>query len=228
MFDDRKKSLKSPATLSRRAFGIGATAIGLSFQSLALLADSTVDLRLPGGGGERPTTETFPQKGKMILQRTRPALLETPFEVFDQGLLTPNDQFYVRWHWANIPNKVDADAFRLSVRGEVNSTLSLSLRDLLLLPAVDLVAVNQCSGNSRGYFAPRVPGAQWGNGAMSSALWTGVRLKDVLDRAGVKAGAVAVRFNGLDEQVIPEAPDLFDVVLVKAQADAVITQAPPS
>ena len=63
---DRKKSLKSPATLSRRAFGIGATAIGLSFQSLPLLADSTVDLRLPGGGGERPTTETFPQKGKMI------------------------------------------------------------------------------------------------------------------------------------------------------------------
>ena len=165
MFDDQKISLKSSVTLSRRAFGIGATAIGLSFQSQALFADSTVDLRLPGGGGERPITETFPQKGKMILQRTRPPLLETPFEVFDQGLLTPNDQFYVRWHWANIPNKVDADAFRLSVRGEVNSTLSLSLRDLLLLPAVDLVAVNQCSGNSRGIrtACPWSAMGQWSN-----------------------------------------------------------------
>ena len=182
MFDDQKITQKNSATLSRRAFGIGAAAVGLSFQSQAVLAGSTIDLRLPGGGGERPTTETFPQKGKMILQRTRPPLLETPFEVFDQGLLTPNDQFYVRWHWANIPNKVDADTFRLNVHGEVNSQLSLSLRDLLVLPAVDLVAVNQCSGNSRGFFVPRVPGAQWGNGAMSSARWTGVLPKDVLDR----------------------------------------------
>ena len=210
MFDDQTKSLKSPATLSRRALGIGATAMGLSFLSRALLADSTIDLRLPGGGGERPTTETFPQKGKMILQRTRPPLLETPFEVFDQGLLTPNDQFYVRWHWANIPNKVDADAFRLNVRGEVNSTLSLSLRDLLLLPAVDLVAVNQCSGNSRGYFVTACPWSamgQWGN--EQCAHGRACVLKDVLDRAGVKAGAIAVRFNGLDEQVIPEAPDFM-------------------
>jgi len=69
--------------------------------------------------------------------------------------------------------------------------------------------VNQCSGNSRGFFAPRVPGAQWVNGAMGNALWTGVRLKDVLDRAGVKAGAVQVRFSGLDEAVVPDAPRLM-------------------
>jgi DMSO/TMAO reductase YedYZ molybdopterin-dependent catalytic subunit len=82
----------------------------------------------------------------------------------------------------------------------------LSLRDLLALPAVDVVAVNQCSGNSRGFFQPRVPGAQWANGSMGNARWTGVRLKDILDRAGIKAGAVAVRFSGLDQQVVPEAP----------------------
>ena len=77
------------------------------------------------------------------------------------------------------------------------------------LPRVELAAVNQCSGNSRGFFAPRVPGGEWANGAMGNALWTGVRLKDVLDRAGVKAGAVQVRFSGLDEAVVPDAPRLM-------------------
>jgi len=144
----------------------------------------------------------------MILQRTRPPLLETPMEVFDRGVFTPNDQFYVRWHWAVIPNSVDADKFRLSVRGHVNRALSLSLDDLRHgLPQVELAVVNQCSGNSRGYFSPRVPGAQWSHGAMGNAKWTGVRLRDVLDRAGVKAGAVQVRFNGLDEPVVPDGPD---------------------
>ena len=69
-----------------------------------------------------------------------------------------------------------------------------------------MAAVNQCSGNSRGFFEPRVPGGEWANGAMGNARWTGVRLRDVLDRAGVKAGAVQVRFKGLDEPVVAEAP----------------------
>jgi DMSO/TMAO reductase YedYZ molybdopterin-dependent catalytic subunit len=166
-----------------------------------------VDLPLPGGPGAREITTAFPQKGPMILQRTRPPLLETPFEVFDKGVFTPNDQFYVRWHWALIPTEIDIDKFSLSVRGHVNKTLSLSLNDILHgLPSVQLSAVNQCSGNSRGFFQPRVSGGEWANGAMGNALWTGVRLKDVLDKAGVKPGAVQVRFKGLDEPVVADAP----------------------
>ena len=95
------------------------------------------------------------------------------------------------------------------MHGHVNQNLSLTLDDLQALPGVELAAINQCSGNSRGYFQPRVPGAQWSHGAMGNARWTGVRLKDVLDRAGVKAGAVAVRFNGLDEPVVDGAPDFM-------------------
>jgi DMSO/TMAO reductase YedYZ molybdopterin-dependent catalytic subunit len=136
-------------------------------------------------------------------------LLETPFEVFDRGVFTPNDQFFVRWHWAAIPQQVDVAAFRLAVRGHVNTALSLSLGDLLAMPRIELAAVNQCSGNSRGLFQPRVAGGQWQNGAMGNARWTGVRLRDVLDRAGVKAGAVAVRFDGLDEPVVDGAPDFI-------------------
>src|SRR5258708_32518712 len=146
----------------------------------------------------------------MIRQGTRPPLLETPWEVFDKGVFTPNDQFYVRWHWAGIATSVDVTTFRLAVHGHVERTLSLTLDDLLHgLPRVELAAVNQCSGNSRGFFMPRVPGAQWANGAVGKALWTGVRLKDVLDRAGVQAGAVQVRFSGLDEAVGPDAPRLM-------------------
>jgi aldose 1-epimerase len=60
----------------------------------------------------------------MIVQRVRPPLLETPFEVFDQGVFTPNDRFFVRWHWGDIPTSIDATAFRLNVRGHVGKRLS--------------------------------------------------------------------------------------------------------
>jgi DMSO/TMAO reductase YedYZ molybdopterin-dependent catalytic subunit len=170
-------------------------------------AQATVDLPLPGGPDRRALTTAFPQKGPMILQRTRPPLLETPFEVFDRGVFTPNDAFYVRWHWAVIPTEIDVASFRLSVRGHVEKELALSLKEIVEgLPRVELAAVNQCSGNSRGFSEPHVAGAQWANCAMGNARWMGVKLKDVLDRAGVKPGAVAVRFAGLDEPVVADAP----------------------
>ena len=97
----------------------------------------------------------------------------------------------------------------MAVRGHVTEVLSLSLQQVLSLPRVELAAVNQCSGNSRGFFQPRVAGGEWANGAMGNARWIGVRLKDVLDRAGVKAGAVQVRFNGMDEPVVSDAPDFM-------------------
>jgi DMSO/TMAO reductase YedYZ molybdopterin-dependent catalytic subunit len=195
----------SPDLITRRQLLAAATVTSALLSPVAR-AQKMIELPLPGGPDTRPITTAFPQKGPMILQRTRPPLLETPFEVFDEGTLTPNDQFYVRWHWAVIPTNIETDKFSLAVRGHVNQPLSLSLQDLLELPRVELIAVNQCSGNSRGFFEPRVGGGEWANGAMGNALWTGVRLKDVLDRAGVKPGAVQVRFTGMDEPVVAEAP----------------------
>jgi DMSO/TMAO reductase YedYZ molybdopterin-dependent catalytic subunit len=193
--------------LTRRRL-LGAAGLGgLAFLSARASAQAMIDLPLPGGPGARSMTTAFPQKGPMILQRTRPPLLETPWDVFDKGVFTPNDQFYVRWHWAVIPTQVDVGTFKLAVRGHVNQALSLSLQDILHgFPRVELAAVNQCSGNSRGFFQPRVAGGQWANGAMGNARWAGVRIKDVLDRAGVKPGALQVRFRGLDEPVVDDAP----------------------
>lgn len=197
------------ALASRRQFLGGAGAATLALVSAPARAETTVKLPLPGGPDERPITTAFPQKSALILQRTRPPMLETPMEVFDQSVFTPNDRFFVRWHWGNIPTDVNVDSFRLAVHGHVNQVLSLSLDDILALPRAELAAVNQCSGNSRGYFQPRVAGGQWSNGAMGNARWAGVGLKDVLDRAGVKAGAVQVRFAGMDEPVVSDAPDFM-------------------
>jgi DMSO/TMAO reductase YedYZ molybdopterin-dependent catalytic subunit len=211
MADDRPMNYAaSPVlhrVLSRRTALAQLGLAGLALSTGPVFAEDMVKLPLASDPRERPLTHEFPQKGTMILQRTRPPLLETPMEIFDRGVFTPNDQFFVRWHWAVIPTSIDVQTFRLAVRGHVNQTLSLSIDDLMSLPRFELAAVNQCSGNSRGLYQPRVPGAQWGNGAMGNALWTGVRLKDVLDRAGVKAGAVQVRFDGLDEPVVADGPD---------------------
>jgi DMSO/TMAO reductase YedYZ molybdopterin-dependent catalytic subunit len=195
---------------TRRTFLGKAGLAGLAMASGPAWAETVVKLPLPGGPEDRKMTTDFPQKGPMILQRSRPPLLETPFEVFDRGVFTPNDQFFVRWHWALIPNEVDVNEFRLAVHGHVDKPLSLTLKEIVDgLPRVELAAVNQCSGNSRGFFQPRVAGGQWANGAMGNAKWMGVRLKDVLDRAGVKAGALKVRFSGLDQPVVEGAPDFM-------------------
>ena len=161
---------------------------------------------LPFGNGERPLV-AYPGKRPLIRQTTRPPQLETPFSVFDEGIITPNDAFFVRYHLADIPLTIDPDAFRLTVQGKVDRPLSLSLPELKTgFEPIELVAVNQCSGNSRGFFEPRVAGGQLGNGAMGNARWKGVALKAVLDKAGVQAGAVQVSFQGLDRPVLPETP----------------------
>ncbi len=153
-----------------------------------------------------PELVRYPQKTDLILLTDRPPQLETPLRYF-QTDLTPNDAFFVRWHLSGIPTTVDLRTFRLEVSGQVTKPLSLSFQDLKSkFKPVSVVALAQCAGNSRSLFEPRVPGGQWGNGAMGNARWTGVRLKDVLDEAGVKAGAVQVGLRGLDVPPMPNTP----------------------
>ncbi|EDT42590.1 molybdopterin-dependent oxidoreductase [Burkholderia ambifaria] len=199
----------------RRRFlgGLGALgALGLATLSRPRIAGATESdtIELPFANGTRMLTSSFPQKKDVILLRTRPPLLETPYEVFDSGVLTPNDRFFVRWHLANIPTSVAPSTYRLGIRGCVEKTVSLKLDDLLTkFDRHEITAVAQCAGNSRGLFDPRVPGAQWAHGAMGNARWTGVRLKDLLDYAGVRSNAVQVRFKGLDTGVVPQTPQLM-------------------
>jgi len=207
-----RRPARGEPDLSRRQFLNRAGGVGLASLLVARAWDSRAAkvAQLPFANGERTRVRDFPQKGEMLLLRTRPPLLETPFDVFDRGVLTPNDRFYVRWHLADIPTSIDPAAFRLRVRGHVKRPLELSLDELAReLEVCEITAVNQCAGNSRGFFSPRVPGGQWANGAMGNARWRGVRLKDVLDRAGVNAEATQVRFRGLDSGILPQTPDFL-------------------
>lgn len=161
---------------------------------------------LPFANGERALV-AYPGKRPLLQMTSRPPQLETPFSVFDEGPITKNDAFFVRYHLAGLPDAIDPETFRLEVKGKVDTPLTLSLADLKQLDAVELAAVNQCSGNSRGFFEPRVAGGQLANGAMGCARWKGVALKAVLDKAGVQAGAKQVVFEGLDGPVLEQTPD---------------------
>jgi DMSO/TMAO reductase YedYZ molybdopterin-dependent catalytic subunit len=185
------------------ALALGAAAAAAGKRSLAAASERAT---LPFANGERPLV-AYPGKRPLIRLTTRPPQLETPFSVFDEGIFTPNDAFFVRYHLADIPLKIDPDAFRLTIEGKVDAPLSLSLSDLRNgFDPVELAAVNQCSGNSRGFFEPRVAGGQLANGAMGNARWKGVALKALLTKAGVQAGAVQVSFQGLDRPALPETP----------------------
>jgi len=208
--------------LARRRLLALAGLMGGSAVAHATAGGSAVRLLMNGGPAERPLSPVFPEKRAMIVQRARPPLLETPIEVFERSVFTPNDQFYVRWHWADIPLDVDVARFRLNVSGSVNRSLSLSLDEILRMPRISCAAVNQCSGNSRAFFEPRVPGAQWSHGAMGNAAWEGVSLGAILDLAGVRAGAVAVRFGGLDRPLTDVDPFKKSLAIDHARAGEVM------
>jgi DMSO/TMAO reductase YedYZ molybdopterin-dependent catalytic subunit len=146
----------------------------------------------------------YPQKFPLVLLTDRPVQLETPRHYFETAF-TPNGAFYVRWHLDEIPNSVDLATWRLNVEGSVERPLKFSMGDLISkFKPVTVAAVNQCSGNSRSKFQPRVPGGQWGHGAMGSAKWTGVPLRELLDAAKIKPDAQFVQFQGLDQGKGPE------------------------
>jgi DMSO/TMAO reductase YedYZ molybdopterin-dependent catalytic subunit len=173
--------------------------------------------------GIRPAFPTAPARlpGKTsLLQRTaRPPNFETPLA----GLRTPftaNDAFFVRYHLPVIP-EVDARTWRLEIGGaSVKRPLSLSLDELKRgFERVEIAAINQCSGNRRGLFTPGVPGVQWGVGAMGNARWAGVRLRDVLNKAGVAPDALEVVLDGADAPVLPATPDFVKSLPVERARD---------
>ena len=193
--------------LRRRDLLLGATGTALAARlPAAAAADAAALSALPG---KRP----------LIRRAFRPPNYETP----PAGLVpafTPNDAFFVRYHLALIP-EIDPRTWRLSVGGaSAAHSLSLSLADLHEnFETVAVAAVNQCSGNRRGLFEPRVPGVQWGPGAMGNALWRGVRLRDVLERAGIIAGALEVWFKGADRPALEATPQFQKSLPVERALD---------
>jgi DMSO/TMAO reductase YedYZ molybdopterin-dependent catalytic subunit len=164
-------------------------------------------IALPGlvvGGawlrGEEAAKSNFPG---MIVRSTEPQNLEYPFSSLD-GLITPNEHFYVRNHFA--APKVDMSSWRLKVEGAVRQPLDLSYDDLLKLPSTTLTATLECAGNGRVFLTPQPQGTLWGLGAVSTAKWKGIALAALLERAGVKDGAVEVILEGADRGTVANPP----------------------
>jgi len=151
----------------------------------------------------------------MIVRSIRPEDLEMPLSGF-ADYITPIEHFFVRTH-VYAPT-VALSEWRLKVEGEVATPLTLTMDDLRAMPATELVAVVECAGNGRAFYEPPIPGLQWLNGSVGNGRWRGVRLADVLKKAGIKESAVDVSFDGADVP-IGTMPDFQRAVTAKKALD---------
>ena len=164
----------------------------------------------------------FPEKRPLITYSDRPPLLESPRSTFTKAL-TPNDEFFVRWHLPDIPTHINPDEYTISINGLVDKEIKISLKELKEdFEQVEVSAVLQCGGNSRSAFTPVAGGIQWGSGAMGCAVWKGVRLSDILGRAGLKKDAHWIGFNGKDNAAYYETPNFVRELELEELDDHVI------
>ncbi len=194
---------------TRRDFLKGSTA-GLILASGARwpgLGNAADIPSLPAGTLESAVLESLPGKLPLIKRSWRPPNFETPVGYFAETF-TPNNAFFVRYHLAGIPQALDAAQWKLAIAGEsVEKPFELTYENLTSdFEIVELAAVCMCSGNRRGFSQPHVPGVQWGHGAMGHAKWRGVRLRDVLNKAGIKKEALEIVLTGADGPVLDKTP----------------------
>src|SRR3954453_12230191 len=215
--------------ISRRQVLTAAGATALAGSGIATpkffaahAANAQLNPALPEGLRNTATLESLPGKKPLIKLSYRPPNYESPLEYF-RTPITPNDEFFVRYHLSDIP-EVDAKTWKLVVGGDgAEKSVELTLEDLKAMPAHEVVAVNQFSGNRRGLFLPHVPGVEWGYGAMGCARWKGARLKGLLDRIGLKNTTIEVEFNGADSGVTDRTPDFIkSIPLWKAQEETTL------
>jgi sulfite oxidase len=183
--------MKKPAArraAARREFLIGATQAGAAIGLSQLLP-------------KKLFAQNNAIKGKdsrLIIRSLRPEDLETPVSLL-KDYLTPHELFYVRHH-AYAPT-VDANAWKLTIDGEVDKPYTLTLDELKKFPKATVTVTLECAGNGRAFYEPPIPGIQWERGAVGTARWTGARLADVLKRAGVKTTGKYVALDGADKAV---------------------------
>ena len=194
---------------TRRAFLASASGLALAAFAGPLRAESGAlgPDSLPAGTLGASELSALPGKAPLIKKTWRPPNFETPVSYLREAF-TPNDAFFVRYHVAAVP-EIAAHQWRLEVAGDaLDKPHTFTLGQLRSeFESVEVNALCQCSGNRRGLFDPHVPGVQWGYGAMGNARWRGVRLRDVLVRAGLSKTAVEIVLDGADGAVLPATPD---------------------
>jgi len=201
---NKNESRTSQSGLSRRQLLLGAARTGAAI---------TLSQILPNEFSEAFAQNVVKGKEKLIVRSLRPEDLETPVGLLNTWI-TPNDLFYVRHH--AYAARVNANEWKLTVDGEVNTPLSLTLDDLKKMPKATVTVTLECAGNGRAFFDPPMPGIQWEKGAVGTARFSGVRLADVLKKAGVKAVGKYVALNGADKPVGKQPDFIRNLPMAKA------------
>jgi len=191
--------------ISRRHFlaGLSAGALAANLPRFAQAAEAP-EVEIPGKSG-------------MIVRSARFLDLEMPPEFFNSWI-TPVRHFFVRNHMHE-PSTLDPESWRLTIGGEVEKPLILSLADLGTMESGSVTNTLECAGNGRGFQQPHVPGVQWQRGAVGTARFSGPRLHDLLQRAAVKATGKHVMFRGLDE-VPGKVPAFIRSIPIEKATDA--------
>jgi DMSO/TMAO reductase YedYZ molybdopterin-dependent catalytic subunit len=206
------------SVLSAVSAGAALAGSGWPKVSQSFAAEAPVTPGVPAGVVDSAVLESLPGKKPLIRLAYRPPNYESPLDYF-RTPITPSDEFFVRYHLSDIP-EINVANYKITVGGEgANGQSELTLDDLKKLPAQEIVAVNQCSGNRRGLSNPHVAGVEWGYGAMGCARWKGVRLKDVLNLVGLKPEAIEIAFNGADGPAFDKTPDFVKSVPVWRAVD---------
>lgn len=136
-------------------------------------------------------------KDGLTLLNDRPVNAETPAELLDDAV-TPTSRHFIRNNGIP-PENVDPESWTLTIDGFVDNKLELSIADLReQFEVVTLQLTLECGGNGRSAFDPPASGNQWTYGAVACSEWTGVRLKDVLEKAGVQSNVVYTAHYGAD------------------------------
>ncbi len=174
---------------------------------------------LPAVKSALPAGSLPNSKRRMLQVNGYPTDAETPLDALTT-YITPNDLFFVRHHWN--PTYQDARRWALTVDGEVERPLRLTISDLKKMPRASATCVLQCAGNGRGLYRPAVPGVQWEYGAVGNARWTGVRVRELLDRAGARASARHLHTFGADKPPGRVPPFERSLEIEKALEDGLV------
>jgi DMSO/TMAO reductase YedYZ molybdopterin-dependent catalytic subunit len=155
------------------------------------------------------------KNGRRILNSSQEAY-EMPMSSFAHWI-TPVEQFFIRSHHGT--PRVDPSDYRLAVGGLTSRPITLTLDEIKRMPAREIVAVCECAGNGRTFYEPVMPGLQWRHGGVGNGRWRGVRLRDVLERAGVKPEAKFVHMDGADVPLGTQPNFERSIPLAKAMDD---------
>lgn len=140
----------------------------------------------------------FSKNKEMVVLNDKPWNIEAQAHLLDDKI-TPNSAMFIRNNGL-IPEQIDAKNWRLTIDGEaVKSSKSYTLEELKTKFTQHTYQLTlECGGNGRSEFNPPAKGNQWTVGAVHCASWTGVRLKDVLEDAGIASNAVYIGYHAVD------------------------------